>query len=239
MMKRLNARKSIIWRISKESLMEIVNKSKTITEVLSHFNLRNVGGNFKTLKQRLNEEGVDYSHIPKGIGHRKGKKFPNQNMMSLEDANCKLFIDYGDELTIPLKKIKLYIKRYNCILYECGSCNLKSEWNNKPLSLQLDHIDGNTKNNKLENLRWLCPNCHSQTDTFAGKSLRKERPPTISQIDPNWRRRPVFKNRKVNRPLKEELKKLLTSNTPYTTIGKMFGVSDNAVRKWANAYELI
>ena len=52
-------------------------------------------------------------------------------------------------------------------LYQCLFCGLGPEWQGKPLVLHMDHIDGNRKNNKEENLRWLCPNCHSQTETFA------------------------------------------------------------------------
>ena len=57
---------------------------------------------------------------------------------------------------------------------KCSKCNQENTWNNKPLMLQLDHIDGNSDNNNLENLRLLCPNCHSQTETFgnAGKGSR-------------------------------------------------------------------
>ena len=55
--------------------------------------------------------------------------------------------------------------------YKCSICNLV-EWNGKAISLQLDHINGQRKDNRIENLRLLCPNCHSQTDTFCGKNIK-------------------------------------------------------------------
>ena len=56
--------------------------------------------------------------------------------------------------------------------YKCFECNI-SQWNNKPIKLQIDHINGDGRNNSLENLRILCPNCHSQTPTFAGRNKKK------------------------------------------------------------------
>ncbi len=56
----------------------------------------------------------------------------------------------------------------------CLSCN-NNEWLGKPINLQVDHIDGNNQNNKRENLRALCPNCHSYTDTYCGKNINKQR----------------------------------------------------------------
>jgi len=52
----------------------------------------------------------------------------------------------------------------------CECCGLGTNWNNAPISLQLDHVDGDTANNELSNLRIICPNCHSQTETYAGKN---------------------------------------------------------------------
>jgi hypothetical protein len=55
----------------------------------------------------------------------------------------------------------------------CESCGI-SDWNKKPLTFQVDHVDGNRKNNNFYNLKVLCPNCHSQTETFGHKNVTKE-----------------------------------------------------------------
>jgi Zn finger protein HypA/HybF involved in hydrogenase expression len=57
--------------------------------------------------------------------------------------------------------------------HKCFECGNDGKWNNKPLSLELEHIDGNRNNNKRENLKWLCPNCHSQTQTYRKNNRNK------------------------------------------------------------------
>ena len=60
-----------------------------------------------------------------------------------------------------------YLKRF--VEYKCSCCGI-AEWNNKPIVLQIEHIDGNPKNNRIENVCWICPNCHTQTDTWGSKN---------------------------------------------------------------------
>lgn len=57
--------------------------------------------------------------------------------------------------------------------YECATCGINAMWRGQPLTLDIDHIDGDFLNNEIENLRFLCPNCHRQTPNFAGKSSGK------------------------------------------------------------------
>ena len=68
-----------------------------------------------------------------------------------------------------MTSLKKRILRAGLLKNECYICGLK-EWLNKPIVLQLDHINGNNKDNRIENLRLLCPNCHSQTSTWCGKN---------------------------------------------------------------------
>ena len=78
--------------------------------------------------------------------------------------------------------IKKRIIKDKLLDYKCENCGNSGEHNNKPLSLQLDHKNGKSEDNRLENLRFLCPNCHSQTDTYAGRGSKGKR---NKKIQPN------------------------------------------------------
>lgn len=70
-------------------------------------------------------------------------------------------------------KLKERIIAANIIPYECAICGNKGEWQGQKLVLQLDHINGKHFDHRKENLRFLCPNCHSQTHTFSGRNKKK------------------------------------------------------------------
>ena len=160
------SKRSVVWSIPKETLTEWVTNSKTFTDILKMFKLCNKGGNCKTLKRRLTEENINFSHIKLGQNSNLGKRF-NFNM-SKEECLKNVFVENSTYLRSSARK---YIKMYNLILYEC-CCGLKTIWENKPLSLQLEHKNGVDNDHRLENLEWMCPNCHSQTKTFAGRKKR-------------------------------------------------------------------
>ena len=84
------------------------------------------------------------------------------------DYRTKIIMESG---TSTKYNAVTYLKRF--AEYKCSICNI-FEWNGKKLSLQIDHIDGNNKNNTKENIRWLCPNCHTQTDNWGFKNASIE-----------------------------------------------------------------
>lgn len=222
----MNNRTSIIWKLTKNQFSNIIKESKSYREVLRKLGLESKGGNPTTLKKRIKEDKLDDSHI---LNRPK-------NFMAL----CKT--------TIPLTSILIDNSNYNrtslkrrlikdkLLEYKCKKCDNIGEWQGIKLVLQLDHENGVSTDNTLANLRFLCPNCHSQTSTFAGKSLKKKI--KISELNPEWRNKDRIKQRKVLRPSREELQ-FLIKNTPFTTLGKKYNVSDNAVRKWCKRYNLI
>jgi len=81
---------------------------------------------------------------------------------------------YVPESTFPRHRLKERLIRENKIPYSCQECGNDGSYNGKKLVLQLDHINGVNNDNRLENLRFLCPNCHSQQDTYAAKNIRKK-----------------------------------------------------------------
>lgn len=213
-------KRSIIWSIPREEFVDLVSRSKTIADILRYFGLNNKGGNHHTVKRRAKEENIDLSHIALGKGSNKGKRFTPRK------TDQEYFCENG---TANRDSVKKRIIRNNLIPYQCAECGLKDIWNNKKITLQLEHKNGIPNDNRLINLCFLCPNCHSQTDTYAGKRFKKPKPPKKD------RRVPRYNRRKVDRPSKEELKQLITT-IPMSSIAKQYGVSDNAIRKWTKSY---
>lgn len=159
-------KRSFIWKIPSDELRGKVERATSLGQVLKDYGFRNKGRNALTLKRRLIEEHIDFSHMKMGSNSNAGRKFWDMSKMTEEEARQSVFVPNSSYSRSTAKR---YILHYGLLPYTCSECNLPPEWNRKPLVLTLDHKNGTSDDHRLENLRWLCPNCNSQTDTFCGK----------------------------------------------------------------------
>lgn len=89
------------------------------------------------------------------------------------DINYELSKVFCESSKTHRSRVKLLLKKYKLIEYKC-ICGLVDSWNNKELKLELDHVNGIRNDNRLANLRFICPNCHSQTKTYKRKNGKRE-----------------------------------------------------------------
>lgn len=149
-------------KYNKETLEPIVETSLSIAEVCRRLEIRPVGGNYKTLKKYFTLLEIDTSHFT-GQGWNSGDRYKNfGKTCSLEE----IMIENSTYTNNSRLKDKLFSAKLK--ENKCEICGL-NDWNNKPIVIHLDHINGNNMDNRLVNLRMLCPNCHSQTETYCRK----------------------------------------------------------------------
>lgn len=142
---------------SKQELEQIVSKHSSIRKCLLALGFSDCGNSRILLRSWIKTNDIDTTHFT-GQLWSKGK--------SLETVE-NIFTMNSFRSTDSVKK---RIIKDGLIAYKCSDCQI-SEWRNQKLVLELDHVDGNHMNNSLENLRFLCPNCHSQSSTFRGKNI--------------------------------------------------------------------
>lgn len=142
--------------------IEAVANSTSIRQVLGKLGLAMQGGNYASFHNIVKELNIDTNHFT-GQGWKKDKTFGPR--ASLDDY-------FSGKQTVKSHKLRLRLLREGIFEYKCYKCNLSS-WNNQPIPLELEHIDGDHLNNSLANLTILCPNCHAQTSTYRGKNKRK------------------------------------------------------------------
>lgn len=223
--------KSIIRNYSREEMQKLLDTSNSYSDILRKIGLNPKGGNPATLKEVIKEYNLDEDQLNKNrsqLYSDLGHKSANSRQRSSEE-----FFSYSD-IFIDGTRLRERLLKEELKEYKCERCGI-SEWNGQPIVLQVHHKDGNRYNNKLTNLVLLCPNCHSQTDTFAGKNVHH--PNGIEQKSKPESKSKSKSQLSSKRPTREELKELIYS-LPFTKIGEKFGVSDNAVRKWCKFYGL-
>ncbi len=137
---------------TKDELLNAVEGAQSIAEVVRRLNLNKSSNTYTTLKK-------EFEHYK--ITPQFKKRNRSTTPYSIENIFCEN--STYDRTTLRNRIIKEKILKYECC--ECGII----DWNERKLSLQLDHINGISNDNRIENLRFLCPNCHSQTKTWGNK----------------------------------------------------------------------
>jgi hypothetical protein len=131
--------------------------------------------------------------------------------------------------------VKRNIIKNKLLPYECLMCKNDGNWMGKKFSLILDHINGINNDNRLENIRFLCPNCNATLDTHCGGNVKntknKKIPKTLEELFEIRKQKRI-----VTRPPLDILL-LEVEQLGYTGTGKKYNVSDNTIRKWINIYK--
>ena len=150
-----------IYKLSDEQFVELLKKSSTISEVLFKlgYTVKGNSWGYSQVKRRMDDLNLDYSIFKGKSAVIKTNKLNNVKKEDILKENCK------HQRTV----LRRYIIKNNLIPYKCAICGC-IEWQGKTLSLELDHINGVNNDNRLENLRFLCPNCHSQTSTYGSRN---------------------------------------------------------------------
>ncbi len=227
---------------SKENLLKVVKLSNCVADVLRNLGIITGGGNFRTIKKYIDLYNIDISHF-------NGETIKLEKLKLLNEKTktplCEILVT-GSTFNRTHLKERLYsegLKERKCEL-----CGQDEYWNGKKMSLILDHINGVGNDNRIENLRIVCPNCNATLETHCGKNNSKRSKKlkengfsvfddiNFTQVLTKERIEVCKKRRKVERPpyniLIEEIK-----NSNYCAVGRKYGVSDTTIRKWVKIYE--
>lgn len=239
-------------RYTEEEVRAAISESRSWAESLRRLGYCPTGGNPRTLKKHAERWGIDTSHFDPYAGALEHLRRPKRPLAEVMVENS----------TYSRSHLKRRLYEENLKQPICEECGQGEVWKGRHISLILDHKNGVRDDHRLENLRIVCPNCAAALDTHCGRAAAG--PPPLRHCErcgemfraKNRRQRfcsrhcgtrgvpgsrlgdarPRPQTRKVERPPYEQLLEEIEA-TSYVAVGRKYGVSDNAVRKWVRSYE--
>jgi len=229
-------------KYTKEALDVLVLNNVSIRGVLRELGVKFTGGSHAHIKSLIHRYGINTSHFSGQAwarGRRSGQRLSPENVLVI-DRNRG-----GREEVTRLRKALLEIG----LEHKCCECGIKKVWNNKPIQLEIDHINGEFVDNRRENLRFLCPNCHSQMKNFAVKNRKPkgkiERHCSICIGSVHRRSKSGIcptcaqaKRGNVEQSLVGREVSKLVWTSPMTTLAKQLGCSANGLKKYCQKYKI-
>lgn len=149
-------------KYTKEILDEAVERSASVAGVLRYLGIQPTGGAHNHISRRIKKLGIDTSHFT-GQAHQKGR--PPRNR--LHWAEILTLKPAGSNRQAPKRLRRALLESGRP--HKCEECGIEPVWHGRALIFHVDHIDGRPNDSRPENVRFLCPNCHSQTPTWAGR----------------------------------------------------------------------
>lgn len=237
-----------------KKICDIIKSSNNLNCVCAALGKRATNNNYSKLRKIIKKYNIDTSHF-KYSGCTGAKKKRTKDDYFVKDSKIATSI-------IKEKLFEFNLKPRKC--EKCGRTKWVIDDVDYPIPLQVHHIDGDRSNNELSNLMILCPNCHTFTDNYCGKNHKKSTQDKSDEFYHTNKRKEVTKiceycgkefhtlsksqkfcsqkcfklhRRKSQRPSKEELEKLIHLKS-YRELGRMFGVTDNAIKKWCIYYSI-
>lgn len=214
---------------NKELFSEIINISNNLTDVCRNLKIGTTKGNRDTIKKYILKYGINTSHFKVGI----------RNSISSKIELVDILVENSTYIYTSNLKDRLYKSGLKDRI--CELCTQDENWNGMKISLILDHKNGISNDNRIENLRIVCPNCNAGLDTHGGRNIKTYKYESISNkcecgiVICNTSKKckvcDSINQRKVERPSKEDLIKDI-DKLGYSATGRKYGVSDNAIRKW-------
>ncbi|MDP9067501.1 MAG: HNH endonuclease [Actinomycetota bacterium] len=166
-------RSRVMCGYSDEQLRSAVAASRSIRQTLLALGLRGEGGNYRIVRREIARLGVSTAHFT-SRGWRRGNTTPVTPARDLSQVLVRG--SCASTTSVRKRLLREGLKEYRCEL--CGL----TEWRGAPIPLELDHVNGVNDDHRLENLRLLCPNCHSQTDTYRGRNRRRCEASRVTQL---------------------------------------------------------